>query len=76
MNLSLNAAVESNDKTTFPHKLLLTDRHVLRLCKSFLNNSSANEKLSKTQLYKIVHSEGLLDEWIVSKSGLEKPKKM
>ena len=24
-----------NDETNFPHKLLLTDRQVLRLCKNF-----------------------------------------
>ena len=32
---------------------LLTNRHILRLCKAFLNNSSAGIKLSKTQLSKI-----------------------
>ena len=32
---------------------LLTNRHVLTLCKAFLNNSSAGIKLSKTQLSKI-----------------------
>ena len=43
-----------NDKTNFPHKSLLIDRQVSRLRKAFSNNSSANLKLSKTQLYKIV----------------------
>ena len=39
-----------NDKTDFPHKLLLllllNDRQVLRLLRVFANNSSANKKLS------------------------------
>ena len=41
---------DSDDKTNFRHKLLLTDRQVLWLRKAFANNSSANIKLSKTQL--------------------------
>ena len=42
----------SNDKTSFLHKSLFTDRHVSRLCKAFANDSSANIKLSKTKLSK------------------------
>ena len=38
----------SNDETNFPHNLLLTDRHVSQLCKTFASNSSDNMKLSKT----------------------------
>ena len=34
---------DSNDGTNFPHKLLLTDRQASRLCKTFVNNSSANK---------------------------------
>ena len=49
-----------NDETNFPHKLLLTNTQVSRLPKAFANNSSANIKLSKTQLFKIVPSGGLL----------------
>ena len=48
-----------NDETKFPHKLLQTDRQVasLCLCKVFGNNNvSANMKLPKTQLSKIVQS--------------------
>ena len=59
LKLSSNVAGYSNDKKNFPHKLLLTNRQVLRLCKAFLNNSSANINLSKTQLHKIGQSEGL-----------------
>ena len=51
---------DSDEESNFPHKLLLTDRHVLRLFKAFANNSSANVKLSKTQKSKIVKSEEFL----------------
>ena len=40
----------SRDETSSPHKLLLTNRQVSNLRKSFANNSSANIKLSKAQL--------------------------
>ena len=43
-----------DDDTNFPHKLLLTNRQVANLCKVFANNSSADIKLSKTQLSKII----------------------
>ena len=43
----------ANDKTHFPHKLLLTNTQVSRLRKTFPNKSSANTKLSKTKLSKI-----------------------
>ena len=49
-----------NNETNFPHELLLTDRQVSNLCKSFVNNSSADIKLSKTQLSKMIQSVGLL----------------
>ena len=55
-----NVFGDSNDKKNFPHKLLLTNTQVLRLGKAFANNSSANIKLSKTQLRKIGQSRGLL----------------
>ena len=50
----------SDDETNFPHKLLLTDRQVSSLRKSFANNSSADIKLSKTQLSKMVQLGGFL----------------
>ena len=40
---------ETNDESNFPHKLLLTDRQVLNICKGFSNNSSADIQFSKTQ---------------------------
>ena len=42
----------SNDEANFPHKLLLTNAQVFRLCKAFVLNPSANMKLSKTQFHK------------------------
>ena len=37
-----------DNETNFPHKLLLTNRQVLNLCKAFANYSSTDIKLSKT----------------------------
>ena len=51
---------DSNDETNFPQKLLLTDRQVLRLRKACTNNSPANIKLPKTQLFIIVQLGGVL----------------
>ena len=50
----------SNDKTSFPHKLLLTNRQSSSLLKALSNGSSADIKLSKTELYKIDQSGGCL----------------
>ena len=50
----------SDDETNFLHKLLLTNRRVANLRKAFANNSSTNMKLSKTQLSKMIQSEGFL----------------
>ena len=48
--LRLSSNMIGNNETNFPHELLLTDRQVSNLRKSFANNSSADIKLSKTQL--------------------------
>ena len=53
LKLSSNFVGGSNNEKTFPHKLLLTNTQIANLCKAFENNSSANIKLSKTQLHKI-----------------------
>ena len=57
---SSNVNCDSNDENNFPHKLLLTNTQVSKLCKAFVNGSSANIKLSKTQLYKMGQSGGFL----------------
>ena len=54
LRLSSNMIGNSDDKTNFPQKLLLTNRQIANLRKAFANNLSANIKLSKTQLSKIV----------------------
>ena len=41
-------ASDSYDENNFSHKLLLANRRVSKLSKSFANNSSANTKLLKT----------------------------
>ena len=43
---------DSNDETNFLHKVLLTGKQVLRLCKAFANDSSANINFSKNHLSK------------------------
>ena len=60
LKVSSNVFGDSNDENIFPHKLLLTNTQVLKLCKPFGNNSSANVKLSKTQLHKVEQSGGFL----------------
>ena len=52
LKLSSSVVGDSNDENAFLNKLLLTNTQVLRLCKAFANGSSANIKLSKTQLHK------------------------
>ena len=59
--ISSNVVGDSNDKNNFPHKLLLTNTQVSRLCKAFANGSSANTKLSKAQLHRIGQSGDFLD---------------
>ena len=60
-----------NEKNS-PFKLLLTDRQVSSLRKSFANNSSADIKLSKTQLSKMRVSGGFLSRLLgpLLKTGL------
>ena len=53
LRLSLNMIGNSDDETNFPHKLLLTNRHVANLCKAFSNHASTDIKLSKAQLTKM-----------------------
>ena len=51
---------QSNDETNFSNELLLSNRQILKLHKAFANNLSANTKLSKTQLSKIIQWGGFL----------------
>ena len=72
MKISSNVVGDSNDENKFPRKLLLTNTQVSRLYKAFENNSSANIKLSKTQLHKIGQSDGFLVKYLgpLLKTGL------
>ena len=60
LRLSSNMIGNSGDETNFPHKLLLTNRQVVNLCKAFANYLSTDIKLSKTQLSKMIQSEDFL----------------
>ena len=64
--------LSSNNEINFPHDFLLTNRQVSNLRKSFANNSSADIKLSKTQLSKMIQSGGFLSRLLVPllKAGL------
>ena len=61
-----------DNETSFPHELLLTNRQVSNLRKSFANNSSTDIKLSETQLSKIIQSGGFLGRLLrpLLKTGL------
>ena len=48
LNLSSNFTRKFNNETNFSHQILLTDTQVLKICKAFANNSSANINFSKT----------------------------
>ena len=70
--LRLSSNIIGNNETNFPHELLLTNRQVPNLRKSFTNNSSTDIKLSKTQLSKMIQSGGFLSRLIgpLLKAGL------
>ena len=54
--LRLSSNMIGDNEAGFPYKLLLANRQVLNLRKAFANNSSANIKLSKTLLSKMIQS--------------------
>ena len=56
--ISSDVVDDSNDKNNFPHKLFLTNTKASKFRKAFANRSSANKKLSKTQLLKTVQPGG------------------
>ena len=53
IRLSPNMIRDSNDKGSFPHELLLTNRQVSSIRKAFANNSSVDIKFSKAQVRRI-----------------------
>ena len=72
MESKISSNIIGDNEINFPHKLLLTDTEVSNLCKSFANNSSADIKLSKTQLSKITQLGGFLSRSLalLLKTGL------
>ena len=69
LSLSSNVVSDSNNETNLSHKLLLTDTQVSDIGKAFANDSSANIKLSKTQLSKMIQLGGsfLKSVWNIQK---------
>ena len=70
--LRLSSNTIGDNETNFPQKLLLTNRQVSNLCKAFANHLSADIKLSKTQLSKMIQSGGFLGRLLgpLLKTGL------
>ena len=60
LRLSSNMIGNSDDETNFPHKLFLTNRQVTNLRKAFSKHTSTDNKLSTTQLSKMIQSGGFL----------------
>ena len=62
----------SDDETSFPHKLLLTNGQVANLRKAFASHTSTDIKLSKTQLSKMIQLGGFLGRLLgpLLKTGL------
>ena len=72
LGISSNMVGNSNDNTNFPHELLLTNRQVANIRKTFAKHSSTDIKLSKTQLSKMIESVGFLGRLLgpLLKTGL------
>ena len=70
--LRLSSNMIGNNETNFPHELLLTNRQVENLRNAFANYLSADIKLSKTQLSKMIQSGGFLGRLLgtLPKTGL------
>ena len=72
LRLSPKMIGDSNDETSFPHKLFLTDKQVSNIRKSFVDNSSADITFSKIPLSKMIQSGGFLRKLLgpLLKTGL------
>ena len=72
LNISSNIVGDSDDENNFPHKLLLTNTQLSKLRKAFGNGSLAHIKSSKSDLHKIVKSDGFLGRLVrpLLKTGL------
>ena len=76
LRLLSNMVGNSDDKTNFPHKLLLSDREVANYrnfsSKAFVNYLPTDIRLTKTQLSKMIQSGGFLGRLLgpLIKTGL------
>ena len=72
IRLSPSMIGDSNDKSNFPHELLLTNRQVSSIRKAFADKSSVNIKFSKAQLSRMIQSGGFLGKLLgpLLKTGL------
>ena len=70
--LRLSANMTDDNETSFLHESLLTNWKVENLRKAFANHLSADIKLSKTQLSKMIQSGGFLGRLLgpLLKTGL------
>ena len=69
LRISSGIVGNSKDNTNFPHKLLLTDRQVANVRKTFANNLSTDVKFSKIQLLKMMQSGGFLGNLLSKLTG-------
>ena len=60
LRLSSNIIGNSDEETSFPQKLFLTNRQGVNLRTAFAKHTSIDIKLSKTQLFKMIQSGGFL----------------
>ena len=72
--LRLSSNMIGDNESNFPHKLLLTNRQVSNLRRTFENYLSADIKLSKTQLSKMIQSGGFIT-WSINKNRITINKK-
>ena len=60
-----------NHEINFPHKILLTDTQVSKLCKAFSNGLSANKKFLKIELSNMIQSGEFLTDMSRITSALD-----
>ena len=72
LTITSNMVGNSNDNINFRRELLLANRQVKNIRKAFAKNTSADIKLSKTQLSKMIQSGGFLSRLLgqLLKTGL------
>ena len=58
--VTLRTSIKIFEENNIPHELLLTTRQKTKLRNTFKNNMSADIKFSKTQISKMIQSEGFL----------------